>query len=93
VSVRGLLVSVRGLVVSIRGSLVSVMGRAPPEVQNSRRILESGGFWRCILFFGGSSGRFNPRFIVLALFWILVLFTPENSFFEKQEERRTNASH
>jgi len=58
---------------------------APPEVQNSSRRIFA---LYCVL--GGSKGHFNPRFQVLALLWILPLFTPKNIFFEKS--RTTNAS-
>jgi len=49
--------------------------RAPPEVRNSRRRI-----FELYCGFGGSTGHFDPRFQVRALFWILPLFTPNKTF-------------
>ena len=51
--------------------------RAPLEVRNFRRRF----FAKCD--FGGLTGRFNPCFQALALFWIMPVFTSnfENIFF------------
>jgi hypothetical protein len=56
------------------------------EVRNSSRRIFA---LYCV--FGDCTGRFNPRFQVLALFWILPLFTPTNTFFfEKSADRCTH---
>jgi len=39
---------------------------------------------------GGSSGWFNPRLHVLALFWILPPSAPKNTLFEKSADRWIN---
>jgi len=50
----------------------------PPEVRKFQS--EDLGTVFC---FGGSTRRFVPHFQVLSFFWILLYFTPKNTFFRK----------
>jgi len=53
----------------------------------ARGFSPAARFWHCIC--GGSTGHVDPRFQVLALSWILPLFTPTNTFFfEKSADQR-----
>jgi len=55
--------------------------RAPPEAWNSSQRIFA---MHAVL--GGRTGRFNPRFQVLALFWTPPLSNPKNAFLEKSAE-------